>query len=389
MGRMNFADDAARLRADPRTQQVSSDPVVRAMLKKREGELLALLASHEVVRHVLVSMGTDPGLAVITGSRLLYLGVVPGDGVRTVDSPWWVRVARKGVLGTKAEVTDARGNKVMLHLLKAADLDVLQAAATDEPVRRASSPPRGHAAPPPGPAPRPKARATGAGPNGSWQWSRPVYSWQDAEQLAADHMSALGFQGVTRTLAGSDGGIDVVAEGAAAQVKFHTNPTGSPDIQRLRGAADAFGKRLFYATAYSSSALAAAGQLGIAAYQYTPAGLVVPLNPSAHDYTVVNPAPPPERTAWGSLTFESRQNRAARWAQQIQEATGAPISDRRRKGARQLAEREAALKQLLQALEVLADTDNPLYKRGRRERTLAEAERQLKLAARTLRIILR
>lgn len=389
-----LVDPVARLQSDPRTQQVGRDPAVRRMLRKREAELLAALGPDETVQHVLVTMGSVPGLGVITTSRLLLLSYVPLHEARAALAPYRVHVQKKGFVGTKVDVIDDCGTTLRLHLLDSKDLDALQRTATGGPGAPGSSPPppdtTHHDSPETPPPPTWAAGArrsdTRRGGDESWQWHRPVQMWQDAEQLAADHMTYLGFQGVIGTMSGSDGGLDVVAEGAAAQVKFHTDPTGSPDIQRLRGAANPFSRRLFYATAYSPAALMAANQLGIATFQYTHAGLVVPVNDPARDATTSTDAPSPERTAWGSLTFESRQNRATRWALQIQDATKTPISDRKRKGARQLIEREQALQHMLRGLEILTDTDNPLYKRGRRERTLAEAEKQLKLAAKTLRI---
>jgi len=89
------------------------------------------------------------------------------------------------------------------------------------------------------------------------------------------------------------------------------------------------------------------------------------------------------------LTREGRQERAIGWAQQIQDAAQRPISSRKRKGARQLVERQDALQLLVTGLARLEDSDNPLYKRLRQERTLSEAEKTLRKAGALLGIRLR
>lgn len=65
-----------------------------------------------------------------------------------------------------------------------------------------------------------------------------VSSWQEAEALAGWHMKKLGFDDAKLTPPGVDGGIDVTAEAAVAQVKHYaTAPIGAPPVQQLRGAA--------------------------------------------------------------------------------------------------------------------------------------------------------
>jgi len=71
-------------------------------------------------------------------------------------------------------------------------------------------------------------------------------------------MRHMRFDGVTITPAGRDSGLDVIARTGAAQVKFHLAPTGAPEVQNLRGAADGFATRLFYATGYTPPAITAA-----------------------------------------------------------------------------------------------------------------------------------
>lgn len=113
-----------------------------------------------------------------------------------------------------------------------------------------------------------------------------TFSWQAAEELAAGHMRSLGFLDAQLTRSGSDGGIDVVATGAAAQVKFLSRPVGSPDVQRLRGAAFKIDNLLFYSSSgYSPAAIIAADDIGIALFSYTVEGDLVSVNECAEALT--------------------------------------------------------------------------------------------------------
>jgi hypothetical protein len=105
------------------------------------------------------------------------------------------------------------------------------------------------------------------------------FSWSVAESLAAAHMRALGFPDARVTSAGADRGIDVVATDGVAQVKYLSRPVGGPDIQRLRGAAFGVEAVLFYAnTGYTTAALQAANESGIALFTYDEAGTVLATN---------------------------------------------------------------------------------------------------------------
>ena len=106
-----------------------------------------------------------------------------------------------------------------------------------------------------------------------------VFSWQMAEELAAAHMRNLGFERVRRLPDGIDGGIDVTAEGAAAQVKHHAVAIGSPDVQRLRGAAPHAQALLFYSSSgYTRAAKDAADLAGISLFRYTTSNEVLAEN---------------------------------------------------------------------------------------------------------------
>lgn len=181
-------------------------------------------------------------------------------------------------------------------------------------------------------------------------------------------------------------GLDVVASTGAAQVKLHENPTGAPDVQRLRGAADGLVARLFYATAFTPTAIAEGDRLSIALFQFSRTGDVQGANSVAWELTS-SQAPRwrgPERGPLGQLTRRGRQERVVAWAQKVQEATRDPISNRKRKGARQLAARTEALQLIVRGYEELENSDNPLFKKRRQDRALAEAEKSIRNAARLL-----
>ncbi|WP_375385959.1 restriction endonuclease [uncultured Microbacterium sp.] len=123
-----------------------------------------------------------------------------------------------------------------------------------------------------------------------------IFSWQMAEELAAAHMRELGFTDARRTPAGADRGIDVIANDAAAQVKFLSQPVGGPDIQRLRGAAHGHRNAFFYSSSgYSRQAVALADEVGVALFEYTAANNVYAMNYLA-EVAGAAPQTPPEPT---------------------------------------------------------------------------------------------
>lgn len=370
-----------RLSNDHRTATLAGDRGARRQLEKVADRLFAELRPHERAEWVAISTGMAPALVVATDSRPLTLSMI-GRSTQAIDRPFTIALGKKRLIGQSVDVSDARGLCLTL-LLQEPDLRALQmtgGASSRSGSTTEAPPPPPSASADPGAATAPPPGSTGA-----WRWGRPVMTWQDAELLAAAHMADLGFSGATVTPGGADAGLDVVAQDAAAQVKYHEGSTGRPDIQRLIGAAHGFRTRIFYASSYTTAAILEADRLGVALFQFTPEGLVVAINDAARGIAPRSPVPD-QRTAFGALTFESRQNRAIRWSQQIEDATKVPISDRKRRGAKQLVERQRALELMLHGLEQLRDSDNPSYKRRRKERTLSEAEKTLKQAAAVLRI---
>ncbi|WP_305780318.1 restriction endonuclease [Nocardia nova] len=107
---------------------------------------------------------------------------------------------------------------------------------------------------------------------------------QGAEQNAAIRMREMGFSDALVTGNGSDGGIDVRASHAVAQVKWRGGMVGRPELQNLFGArgSDYTKKHLFFAASdYSQHALDYAEGEGIALFVYEPHGSVIAKNSHA------------------------------------------------------------------------------------------------------------
>lgn len=92
-----------------------------------------------------------------------------------------------------------------------------------------------------------------------------ITDWQTAELLAVSWLRHWGYVDARVTTGGADGGLDVVASGAVAQVKFEASHVGRPALQRLVGAsAHAIGDRYFFSGAgFSKAAIEYADQMGI------------------------------------------------------------------------------------------------------------------------------
>lgn len=128
----------------------------------------------------------------------------------------------------------------------------------------------------PRPAARPPAQAKPAAP------TRHISSWREAEEWAAWHLRTLGFADATVTRASSDGGLDVASRQAAAQVKHHRQPAGSPVVQQLQGAAHGYETKVFYClSGFTPAAKAFALESGIALFSYDESGTVTPQSQAA------------------------------------------------------------------------------------------------------------
>jgi hypothetical protein len=110
-----------------------------------------------------------------------------------------------------------------------------------------------------------------------------VRDYREAEEFAAEWMWYLGYPDARCTPPGADGGIDVVAARAVAQVKFEARPTGGPAIQQLNGVAAAEQKHgVFFSLAgYTDQARAFANRAGVALFRWNPDGSQQPVNDAA------------------------------------------------------------------------------------------------------------
>ncbi|MEU9987184.1 restriction endonuclease [Streptomyces sp. NPDC048045] len=133
--------------------------------------------------------------------------------------------------------------------------------------RRASTPPRAEES---------------AGSQGRGYRARTIRTWQDAELAAVDHMRSLGFTDARVTDAGADGGIDVIARDAIAQVKYYSQPIGVGPVRELRGVADSHHHLLFYASGgYTATARQFADEKKVALFSVQELGHITPLNAAA------------------------------------------------------------------------------------------------------------
>lgn len=115
-----------------------------------------------------------------------------------------------------------------------------------------------------------------------------ISSPREAELNAAKCMRQLGYADATATAPGADGGIDVRASGAVAQVKWEAHQTGRPTVQNLYGARGRdhdLDMLFFSSSSYSSHALAYADEVGIALFTYDPLGSITAAN--SHAETLV------------------------------------------------------------------------------------------------------
>jgi hypothetical protein len=88
----------------------------------------------------------------------------------------------------------------------------------------------------------------------------------------------MGFRDARRTPTGADGGIDVTAASAVAQVKMHAQPVGRPDLQRLHGAARGCRTLFFSLESYTNEARAWADEVGMALFRFDLQGEPFPVN---------------------------------------------------------------------------------------------------------------
>ena len=110
---------------------------------------------------------------------------------------------------------------------------------------------------------------------------REVGTWQAAETNAVDWLRWLGHPDASLTGPGSDGGVDVVASDALAQVKWIGRAVGSGPLRELFGArANGRQSLYFFANAgYSAPAHRYSDEVDIATFTYsTTTGAIAPTN---------------------------------------------------------------------------------------------------------------
>lgn len=109
---------------------------------------------------------------------------------------------------------------------------------------------------------------------------RPIEDARDAEEAMVDWMRWLGFDDAARTQSTRDGGIDIDAGRAVAQVKDQGNVVAPGPVRELFGVAISHGKAaVFFARAgYSKQALAFADLTGVALFRFNFLNEVRPVN---------------------------------------------------------------------------------------------------------------
>ncbi|OIH83204.1 hypothetical protein BLJ79_16585 [Arthrobacter sp. UCD-GKA] len=111
-----------------------------------------------------------------------------------------------------------------------------------------------------------------------------ITDWDKAERNAEMWMRFMGFVDARQTGAGADGGIDVVATGAAAQVKREGYDIGRPALQGFKGAAWEYEVHLFFSSSgYTKQAVDFANSVKMELYVVGPYGEVTGGNQAALD----------------------------------------------------------------------------------------------------------
>lgn len=144
-----------------------------------------------------------------------------------------------------------------------------------------------------------------------WFWGRPApdseVEWQQAERLAERVLRQLGFDDVTTTGPGTDGGIDVAGSAIAGQVKYTRTPVGRPVMQQLAGAAEGRIAVFFSRAGYTKESRAYADAAGVALFSISLPANVTAVNPIAARMTKAqygnsvecgHVAPPHDSSTW-------------------------------------------------------------------------------------------
>ncbi|SNR97842.1 hypothetical protein [Blastococcus mobilis] len=198
------------LHADYRTAAIGGERAARRQLATIADRLRAELQPGETATWVAVSATLTPLLAVLTNRRLLAMPIIAGRPVQAATAPFAVRLGKKRILGQAVDVVGAQGVTVSL-VLTPGDLDQVRRAAEVPAAASGATSPASVSADSSHPVAPPPPGSVGA-----WNWGRPVVTWQDAELMAAAHLTHLGFPGAMVTPGTGDGGLDAIAQGCVS-----------------------------------------------------------------------------------------------------------------------------------------------------------------------------
>lgn len=395
------------LKGDPRTAAAAASRGRLAPRSKVHDDLLlnTLEPSERVERFITDHSWAGPFHLAVTTERLLVISAGPRPTVTAVPRPLRLRSGPSGGPNRVFYVAGPAGD-IKITTMKPDDVQALLNAATISPptprptrahtdtAPRTSSRPTPTSAPPPRtspspPAPTPAAPRPPLSGTHTWRSSRPLFTPQDAEAVAVEHMVYLGFADAMATPAGSDGGLDAVSRQAAAQVKFYeTTPIGRPAIQQLVGAAIRHEFRLFYASSgYTPAARGYADDHGVYLFTLGRDATVVPENGAARALwsTASERLTDPdyarrlqrERRAEEDLEVycQAVADRASALLQELRRLTRHRNNRTRKKAGKALTELGKVLGTLTAALE----GNRPLAERRHRAK---KADRQIKSIAR-------
>jgi len=375
---VGFSCDDHVMRVQDRDPRTAAAPGITFLMPEADQHMATLWAelgpTEQVERFIKDAALMNTRLIALTATRLIAIKGLAGSTVE-VALPRPLSVSVAGRPG-KWQVTIAArdGRRFSLKSERSEDILALQGAdfVGD-----------------PGHPPQSKPRSTPPA-GGAWMSSRIITSWQDAELVAVEHMQHLGFADAHPTPSGPDGGLDVIATNAAAQVKLHAVPAGSPAVQQLAGAAYTFQHKLFYATAYSADALRWADEAAIALFRLTEFSGVEPLNGAAAQLTKPKTSQPAAARNAGDKYFDEQLAQTISWCQQIIQAAGweTQASNPRKNRGLIEARREAVelAKSALASLDRLNDARLGSF---RRASALTDARSKAKKAAKKLGIRLR
>lgn len=112
---------------------------------------------------------------------------------------------------------------------------------------------------------------------------RGEFDWRDAERATAQWLREVGCRKVELTSAGADGGIDVLTDSWAVQVKHTERRVGRPAIQQIVGAAMAVDRRpaLVSSSGFSKPAVEFADEHEVALVELDDHGRGQPVNATA------------------------------------------------------------------------------------------------------------